>query len=116
MIDYISSNTNDVLTNAAVNNKANLKLVDNNSSNNSSSSSSTDDIYDESNISSQAAKMYQQEQDFNKYKNMVMTGLNNNVAPSQLVSMIQNGQYLSNDELAGSLLDNSSFVSMLYGH
>ena len=116
MIDYISNSSNDVLTNTAVNNKANLKLVDNNSSSKNPYAKGSNDIIDESSISTQAENLYKQEQEYGKYKQMVMEGLQNNVSPSQLVSMINNNSYLSNDELAGTLLNNSSFVNMLYNH
>lgn len=75
-----------------------------------------DYLVDQSQISNEAIKLFEQEQEINKYKSLVLEALNeedDSIDP--LISLINNDKYNVDDEdLADSLMENSSFINSIF--
>ena len=94
MIDYIVNS--DILTNNAIKNNPDLKIVDKKSSSKNPYSGVTD-LTDESTISDNALKLYNQDKEVEKYKNLVMQDLQNGsssgVNSTASANVVNNGSY-----------------------
>lgn len=70
---------------------------------------------DSSNISDEALKLYEKEKDVQKYKNLVMSTLNEPEDFSALDDILMQDTFgVDNNKLASSLSGSRSFMSMLF--
>ncbi len=63
---------------------------------------------DKLDISEEARKLYEQEQDIAKYKSMVMAALNapeNKEETASILDLIKSGEYVSDDDLADTMIE-----------
>jgi len=71
-------------------------------------------LEDTSNISDNALALYQKDQEMQKYSSMVLDAINKGMSTADIAKLINNGSYqVSNDDLAGSMLQNPDFLSAL---
>jgi len=76
--------------------------------------SNVSDSADVVDISDQAKKLYEKDQENQKYKSMVMDSLNSPDSPEQINSIldsINSGGYISNDALADKMLSGNLVLS-----
>jgi len=74
-----------------------------------------DGYFDESNISDLAKKLFEKDKEVQKYSKLVTEGLDESSGTSntnKILNMLNSGQYLNNDELATSLLNNRDFIDI----
>ncbi|MDD3149253.1 MAG: hypothetical protein PHV68_00310 [Candidatus Gastranaerophilales bacterium] len=71
----------------------------------------SDSLMDQSSISEEAIKLYEQEKDMNKYKSLVLNSLNeDDNSLGEISSLIDNGKYeISNEDLANAILGSGEF-------
>lgn len=75
----------------------------------------TDYLYDESDISDEAMKLYEMDQEIQKYKKAVMEDIEQEESIDPLVNLIKDGKYdIDNEDLAESLMEDSSFINSLF--
>ena len=122
MLNNISNE--DILLNNSISQQAKLAGVDKKTTaqNPYSKVSEFADVID---ISEQAKKLYEKDQEIQKYKSMVMDSLNSPDSPEQtnsILNSLKSGDYISNEALAEKMLkgditlNNSELSKILLAH
>jgi len=73
-----------------------------------------DGFVDQSDISELARKLYEQDREKLKFTQIVTDDLNS-ISNNDEITNLVNSSYISNDDLAESLLNNDDFLSMFAG-
>ncbi len=122
MLNNISNE--DLILNNSISRQAKLVEIDNKSASQNPyvKSSELADVID---ISEQAKKLYEREQEIEKYKSLVLESLDSPDDPEHMTSIldsIKSSEYISNEELAAKMLNgdlqlnNSELLKILLSH
>jgi tRNA G18 (ribose-2'-O)-methylase SpoU len=71
-----------------------------------------DGFVDQSEISELARKLFEKDKEVQKYSKLVTEDLDESSNTNKILDLINSGQYLNNDELAESLLNNNDFLDI----
>ncbi|MDD3014104.1 MAG: hypothetical protein PHC34_10415 [Candidatus Gastranaerophilales bacterium] len=71
-----------------------------------------DGYLDQSEISELAKKLFEKDKEIQKFSKLITDGLEESSSKNEIVDLIKSGQYLNNDELADSLLNNKDFLDI----
>lgn len=116
MVDYITNTNNDILTSNTIKQQQELLGIDKKTSSKNPYDKSVDFV-DQADISQNALKLYEQEKkqekDVDKYRKIVLDSINKGLSTSDIIKQINSEKYLSNDDLADSLLNNDDFINMM---
>lgn len=114
MVEYISSSSDIATNNSLIQQKQELSAVSL-KKNPYSSNSDNSSISDNCNISDAAQSLYEKEQEIEKYKKMVLSSDDDTYSSvSDVADWVSNGEYISNDELAGSMVFNNDFWNNVF--
>lgn len=106
MLDRISNEHSDAISQSSINRVSNIGV---------SSNYNTDErdlFVDESSISDAAIKLYEREQDVQKFAKLALSDQDDNSADALVVSKVFDGQIsIDDDEAVFSLLSNEDFLN-----
>ncbi|OGI00842.1 MAG: hypothetical protein A2287_02430 [Candidatus Melainabacteria bacterium RIFOXYA12_FULL_32_12] len=111
MVDHITNN--DILTNNSIKQQQELLGIEKKSSA-KNPYQKVSEYMDQSDISDEALKLYDKEKDVEKYREMVLEAIGNDLNVSEIVQLINNSEYMSDTDLADSLSKNKDFMDLLF--
>ncbi len=115
MVDYISSSSGDIIGNNAIKQNQELLAVENNTNKKNPYAQQEKELVDETDVSSKAIEMYEQEQEYKKIQGFLLDSFSNDLSTSELVSLINQGKYeIPSDKLADMLAGSENFLTDLF--
>lgn len=72
----------------------------------------TDGFSDKSEISELAQKLFEKDQEVQKYKKLLAGDMEECVSADELFGLLESDSYIDNDDLADSLLNNRDFLDI----
>lgn len=110
MVDHI--NSNDALINNTIKQQQELLGIEKKSAV-KNPYQKVSELTDRTDISDEALKLYEREQELEKYRKLVLEAINDDLNVSDIVSLINTGKYMSDEDLADSLAKNEDFMDLL---
>lgn len=114
MVDHIAGKT-DVFSNSQIR-QQDLSPVENKSvaAKNPYKKTESKDLVDQFELSKEAIKAYEEYREQEKYKKLVIDAMNDGLTTTEMVNLINSGEYLNNDDLAQSLLNSPNFMEDIF--
>lgn len=114
MVDHIVGKT-DVFSNSQIR-QQDLSPVENKSvaAKNPYKKAENKELVDQFELSKEAIKAYEEYREQEKYKKLVVNAMNDGLTTNEIINLINSGEYLSNDDLAQSLLNSPKFMEDVF--
>ena len=111
MVDQIVNN--EILTNSSIRQQQELLGIEKKSASKNPYEKNID-LTDESEISDEAIQLYKKEQEIEKYRNLVLESIDNDLNTSDILELIHSDyKNLSDADLAEGLTKNKDFMDLL---
>lgn len=110
MLNHVS-NGSDLYTNSNIKNQQEVIGIDKRLAQ-KNPYTKVDGFSDKSEISELAQKLFEKDQEVQKYKKLLADDVEESASSEELFAMFESDNYINNDDLADSLLNNRDFIDM----